>query len=227
MDIKIDKLVRSKRRSVGLEITGEAVLVVRAPLHISRRSIEEIVVKKKNWIERKIKKIKERNSRLTLKSYKSGEKFYYLGRQYPLIITNITSENSQNPIVFDGKFVLDKKYQNRAREVFIAFYKKKTLKVIKMRAAFYAGKYGLKYSRIRITRAEKRWGSCSSKGSLNFSYRLIMTPLEIVDYVVVHELAHLKYHDHSGKFWREVEKMLPEYRNRRAWLKKNGFLFHF
>ncbi|MCD6120586.1 MAG: M48 family metallopeptidase [Spirochaetales bacterium] len=231
-NIKIDKLLRSKRRSVGLEITGEAVLVVRAPLGLSRRKIEEIVGKKRKWIEKKVRQIKERNGRLSMKTFKSGEHFYYLGMQYPLFVDNFKSinpgnSNSRNPLKFDNKFVLNGKYQHTAREQFIAFYKKKAIVFIEKRAAFYSKVYGLRYRRISITRAEKRWGSCSSKGSINFSYRLIMTPPEIVDYVVVHELAHLKHHNHSGKFWREVERMLPEYRSRRNWLKKNGFLFHF
>ena len=227
MDIKIDKLVRSKRRSVGLEITGEAVLVVRAPFGLSRRRIEEIIGKKKKWITKKKRQIKERNDRLSLKIFTSGEQFYYLGRQYPLFVDNTESSDSRNKLKFDKKFVLNKEYQDIARELFILFYRRKAYELIERRAAFYAESYRLKYSRISITKAEKRWGSCSSKGSINFSYRLIMTPPEIVDYVVVHELAHLKHHNHSVNFWREVEKMLPEYRNRRVWLKKNGFLFHF
>ena len=90
------------------------------------------------------------------------------------------------------------------------------------RVAYYAAKMGVSYGRITIRNQKTRWGSCSSKGNLNFNCLLMLTPPEVIDYVVVHELCHRKEMNHSPAFWREVEKILPDYRDRVKWLKTEG-----
>lgn len=96
------------------------------------------------------------------------------------------------------------------------------LRVLPERCRYFAGIMGVSYGRITIRNQKTRWGSCSSKGNLNFNCLLMLAPPEIRDYVVVHELAHRKEMNHSPRFWKEVEKVLPDYRQRLLWLKKNG-----
>ncbi len=96
------------------------------------------------------------------------------------------------------------------------------LKVLPARAAFFAPIVGVDYGRITIRNQKTRWGSCSSKGNLNFNCLLMLAPPEIQDYVVVHELCHRKEMNHSARFWTEVGKVLPDYREREKWLKENG-----
>ncbi len=103
-----------------------------------------------------------------------------------------------------------------------AFYRRAARKKIIERTAWYAKIMGVTYGRISIRAAKTRWGSCSGEGNLNFHWKLILMPPEILDYVVVHELAHRKQMNHSPLFWAEVEKVLPDYKARRAWLKENG-----
>ena len=93
---------------------------------------------------------------------------------------------------------------------------------IPRRVAVYAGKMGVTYGRIRIKDQKTLWGSCSSRKNLNFNWRLVMAPGEVLDYVVVHELCHLKHMNHSAEFWDCVEEILPEYREHRRWLKVHG-----
>ncbi len=95
-------------------------------------------------------------------------------------------------------------------------------KVIPERAAFYAKQMGVSYNRITIRHQKTRWGSCSELGNLNFNCLLMLAPTEVLDYVIVHELCHLKEMNHSGSFWREVGRAMPGYRNPQKWLKENG-----
>ena len=100
--------------------------------------------------------------------------------------------------------------------------KKRAENVLKERYCYYAGLMGVSYGSITVREQKTRWGSCSAKGNLNFNWKLVLMPEEILDYVVVHELAHRLQMNHSTEFWDEVEKILPDYRKRRQWLKENG-----
>ena len=103
-----------------------------------------------------------------------------------------------------------------------SIYRKKARQRLEDRCAYYAGRMGVSYNRIAIRAAKTRWGSCSAQGNLNFHWKLVLMPPEVLDYVVVHELAHRKEMNHSQRFWEEVEKILPDYRRRRKWLKEFG-----
>jgi hypothetical protein len=105
---------------------------------------------------------------------------------------------------------------------FEKWYKSQALAILTERTRFFAQKFGLRFGKIRISSARTRWGSCSTAGTLSFTWRLVMAPLEVVDYVVIHELAHLKVKNHSAVFWAEVAKMMPDYKRHVTWLKKNG-----
>lgn len=95
--------------------------------------------------------------------------------------------------------------------------------VLAQRTAYYARQVGVTYGRITVRDQKTRWGSCSQTGNLNFNFRLILAPLEVLDYVVVHELCHRRQMNHSAQFWQEVAQVLPDYRKRKAWLTENGW----
>jgi predicted metal-dependent hydrolase len=104
-------------------------------------------------------------------------------------------------------------------------YKKQARDYIPKRVEEIARKYWCKYNKIKITSAKTRWWSCTSQKNLNFSFRLILTPVEIIDYVICHELAHLKHMNHSGQFWEEVSRMDENYKKHDNWLKENAWFF--
>ena len=123
--------------------------------------------------------------------------------------------------------VLEKEIQkqkNNFTEEEIKAYKQKAKRQILQRIEYYSAYIpeAVKINRITIKEQKSRWGSCSSKGNLNFNWRLILAPEAVLDYVVVHEMCHLKYMNHSKAFWSEVERILPDYKDRRKWLKENG-----
>ena len=143
----------------------------------------------------------------------------YLGNYYKLCISAAGSAG----LCFDNEFLLPQGLLDKAKEVFIKWYKDRAKEIIKERVDLYSEGIDSAYSKIRITNANSRWGSCSVKGNLNFSWRIIMAPLEILDYVVVHEMVHLLEKNHSKRFWDKVGTYFPDYKKCRKWLKEEGF----
>jgi hypothetical protein len=131
-------------------------------------------------------------------------------------------KGQKRKLLLEDCFRLAESALENAEPVFRNWYRRQAGKLIEERVVFFAGRYQLQYEKIKITSARTRWGSCSAKGVLSFSWRLIMTPVEVVDYVVIHELVHTIHHNHSKSFWKMVEKLLPDYRKHRMWLRQNG-----
>lgn len=220
MQVKIDKIIRSKRKTIALQLTDEATLIVRAPFEVSEETINKVVTKHLKWIEKKKNEVLSRDPQFAEKEYVNGEGFLYLGESYKLYIVN----KQDMPLKFDNGFFLLRDYQPIARQLFINWYKERAYEKIPERVQWYARKRGFTYNKISITDANIRWGSCSPKGNLNFSWRLIMAPLSVIDYVVVHELAHLEQKNHSKVFWNIIKMLLPNYEKSKDWLKNNGYL---
>lgn len=220
MLIKIDKIIRSKRKSIGLEITQDALLVVRAPYLTSLKNIQKIVAEKQVWIQKKKLKLRQKALESKPKQFACGEKFWYLGQEYELQI----DEKFKAPLILQGVFKLSKRYQNNAKSVMTNWYKRMARKKIGERVRFYYALTGLQYNKIKINSAKTRWGSCTYEGNLNFTWRLVMAPEVVLDYVVVHEMVHLEEKNHAKLFWQKVEKIMPEYKTHKKWLKTNGHL---
>jgi len=218
--IAIDHIIRTKRRTFGLRIGSDAALTVRAPLRADIKLIEKIVAEKSAWITKKQEEALRKGKEIVNHKFEAGEVFCYLGQGYPLII----AKHGKAIILEGDKFILHQKYSHKGKEVFVKWYKTKSLSYIQERVDFYSDKMGLSYKSLRISSAKKRWGSCSGKRNLSFSWRLILAAPEIIDYVVIHELAHLKQHNHAKTFWLYVESILPNYKTPKKWLKENGHL---
>jgi predicted metal-dependent hydrolase len=210
-------LVRSDRRTVALVVDRQGRFVVRAPKRAALEVIERFVALKKSWIERKISEAKQ--YRTASSGFQDGELFWFLGNQHPLRVV----EYYRSRLGYeDGEFILSRFYAHKANRLFEDWYRQQATQLFARRAAFYAEKMGVTFSQLKITGAATRWGSCSSKGTVNFSWRLVLAPLEVIDYVVVHELAHLVHHNHSAHFWRLVGQYAPHFRSAKIWLNRKG-----
>ena len=218
MPIPIDNLVRSRRKTIALIIQRDGTLTVRAPLRMAEVRIRAFVESHADWIAKNQAKVRAAVPPPP-KHYVEGETFLYLGRSYPLTIV----PRQRPALTFDGRaFRLTKSALPKAEETFVRWYKGQAALLLLERVLTYAGKHGFQYQKIRITSARTRWGSCSSRGTLSFTYRLVMAPPEVVDYVVVHELTHTQVRNHSKTFWNRVGELMPDYKARLTWLKKNG-----
>ena len=150
-------------------------------------------------------------------SYKEGEIFWFLGRPYPLRI----SDDAEAGIRRTDRLRVSRTIKPDVRRGIQRWYMAEAAKEIHSRCMWFSMMTGYSPTSVRITDARQRWGSCNHRGGLNFSWRLIQAPLEIVDYVIVHELVHLRQPDHSRKFWAKVEALMPDYERRRKWLREN------
>ncbi len=218
MPVEIDQIIHTKRKTIALIVKPDGSLLVRAPLRASNRSIQEFVSRNAQWIEKTRAKIKA-VAPPPPKQYAPGEEFEYLGKLYPL---EIVQGQTKSLLLEDGTFKLAASAQKNAAIIFERWYREQARQILKERVEFHARQNDFQYSRVGITSARTRWGSCSAKGALNFSWRLVQAPMEAVDYVVIHELVHTVIHNHSRKFWTRLEQVLPDYREHRKWLKSNG-----
>jgi predicted metal-dependent hydrolase len=218
--IKIDKLIRSHRKTIGLQITNDARLIVRAPHFASEDYIYKLIYRKESWIRSKLDYFKERQNKVSVRKFVPGEEFMFLGQNYPLVAV----QDLPKAVIFDNSLMISQVVLGNARDHIENWYKAQALDHITQKVEYYAQMTGLKYKSIRVNNATTRWGSCGYQDTLNFTWRLIMAPARVVDYVVIHELMHLKQKNHSRKFWAEVVNMKPDFKEDERWLKKNGHL---
>ena len=214
-------ILRSKRRTLALEVSRDGQLIIRAPWRIELPRIEDFVARHRAWIEKKQAAARQR-PRLEPRRFVNGELFLFLGQTHALEIVGET----RAPVALDGTLKIAEKHLDRAARLITDWYRHQAREVIGDRAAVYARALGLRYASIGITGARRRWGSCSGAGTLNFSWRLVMAPPAVIDYVVVHELMHLQVRNHSARFWAGVERIIPAYRQHRRWLREADHLLN-
>ncbi len=220
--IQIDELVRSKRRTISIIINKDAKITVRAPLKASMQDINAFILEKRDWINRKTTEILEKKKQLKEKFFVTGENFFYLGKPYPLKLIS----GFDYAFNFDGKeFSMDSKYRNSAKKLFSVWYKSQAEMFLPKRIEEIATKTGLSFNQIKINGATKRWGSCNSKKIINLTWRLILLPEFIIEYIIIHELSHTKHLNHSYKFWDLVLQHCPNYKKAEKWLNKSSDMY--
>ncbi len=217
MDINIDKIIRSNRKTFGLEINSSGKLIIRAPINATNDEIESVINIKSKWISKKLNYIKEKKSFQDLEIL-DDSKIYYLGKP-----RNIYFEDIDFPIKLSEKgIVIAKEYKEYSKQVLNKWFRDKAYQLIGKRLAEILEQTGYGITKFGITNARRRWGSCSSKNSVNFSWRLIMAPVKVIDYVIIHELVHTEIKNHSKMFWARVEEIVPNYRESLEWLKNHS-----
>lgn len=217
------QIIRSKRKTLALVIGPDGSLTVRAPLRLPQSAIDAFVRDKSAWIRQKQTEARQKSDRcgrppgLSYR-FEPGEEFLYLGKSYSLELV----AHQKRALVFDRTFKLKKEIQPQAAKVFEAWYKAQARNLFTCRLAELSDQTGLNYVSMRLSSARTRWGSCSSRGTISLNWKLIMAPPEVIDYVIIHELAHVQEKNHSKRYWALVEHLLPDYHPRRGWLKSNG-----
>ncbi len=232
-------IIRSPRRkkTIALSIGPAGDVLVRTPVHAPYLKLVHVVKSKSEWIIKNTASLQIFSH--VEKEFVSGESFPYLGRHLRLKIRR--SHNYKRPIVklLKGRLEIVGVHINTSsqsnngqkpgeiRKVLMDWYSAQAKKRIIERANIYARKIGLPEPKVLIRDQQKRWGSCDTQGILRFNWRIIMAPMSIVDYIVVHELCHRKYRDHSNSFWKYLGSILPDYEKRKERLREEGSKYYF
>lgn len=213
------KIIKSSRTSVSIQINRHGEIIVKAPKFMPLFFIKQFISAKQNWIEKNLKKINSKKK--SKKQYREGEEFLYLGNTYTLHVGNYKEISIIDVLQFP-KF-LEFRIEKEIRD----WYVKKAKEKITQRLEFHSKQMGTEYKNVLFSDTISKWGTCWPDNSLQFNFRLIMAPLIVLDYVVIHELSHTAHKNHSLKFWNLVAKFTPAYKQHRKWLNTHAHLLNF
>ncbi len=222
-------LIRSKRKTVSLIVQNDGVLLVKAPLKYPVDQINAFVKSKSPWIIEKLKKVERQNEKQNLEkpSFGAESTVMYLGRTYTLKIELVASKErilrqNQEIVIFSKNTEA-----SHLMKLLESYYKKEAQQFIDDRLAILSQRMGVTPLKVQAKVQKKRWGTCNSKGAIYINWKLILTPPEIFEYVLIHEWAHLIHLDHSKSFWQVVNRVDPHYKSHVAWLKEHSYIIRW
>jgi predicted metal-dependent hydrolase len=215
------KIIRtSRRKTVSLQIIN-GIVKVTAPKYLSDKQIYSVISSKAKWIRKNLA-VEQLGPPFTPKKFINNELFSFLGASYPL---EITDNKFQGTTLLERSFLVNTKLNGKEVHVLLKeWFRKQALSILTDRTNIQADRLGLFPKKISIRDYKSRWGSCNGRGEITYNWKIIMAPLSIVDYVIVHELCHLTHHNHSKDYWNSVGISLPSYKTDQNWLKANGKL---
>lgn len=207
-----------RRKGIRITIERDRSVVVHAPVGTSTAVIERAVDGQRINILRRVNHIQKYPTPRPINEFVSGESLLFLGRTYPLTVTDEPIER----IRFDEHFYISRANQPQANNLIRAWYQQQARVWLTPRIELYANRLGVVYQKIRVTDLRFRWGSCTSQNNLHFNWRLIKAPMRVVEYIIVHELVHLLEPNHTPAFWNIVAVQLPDYEKAKVWLREYG-----
>ena len=219
----------NRKKTVAIHVSPNAFVTVLVPQYLDEEKIRMIVQKRAHWIIERQEQIKKNKDSNSVKEFVSGESFPYLGKYYRLKVMKSTTDIEEKCRLVGGRLVVevnaksDSENDRKAiKTALMDWYLQHAEEKIKERVSRFARLIGKRPNSTKIKNQEKRWGSCSRTGIIRFNWKIIMAPISIMDYVIVHELCHLFYPHHSPQFWQRVQSIIPDYKKRQHWLKENS-----
>ena len=237
-------LIQSRRKTISITVEPDQKVLVKAPDQVSREEIQHVVQKKAPWIIKKRRRLANQSATDVL-GFTEGRQLWYQGKAYFLkIYKEENQKESKQEAAKKEAFVMEREREKRHGRVALLgeqmivyaesgqgaeirkhllqwYYQQAGQRIAKL-VENYSSFFEESVNRISIKDQKSLWGSCSSKRNLNFNWRLIMAPPQVLRYVVVHEMCHLKHMNHSKEFWKEVADILPDYQEWKRWLRKHG-----
>lgn len=212
MDLTYD-VVYSRRKTIALSLDADGSLTVRAPFYTSRTVIEDVILRHRKWIIAKQQQLAAAKTAYPAFNIADGAVLPYLGERLTLHMT----ENTE--IMRSGNALFLEPQTSKAE--LTAWLKAQLRPILEECVDRFSRQMDVRPTGLTVTSAKTRWGSCSAADRLSFSFRLVFCPVDVIEYVVVHELAHIRYKNHGQRFWQQVAEVLPDYVIQREWLKQN------
>ncbi len=235
------QITYKKRKTLGIYIDVYGNIELRVPKATRDQAIDKLIDSKWKWIITRSDEMKERTKGFKEKVYEDGETFLYLGQHFPIRLkvdpaikkAKVKFESLPSGSKSDDEIRMETRGEdNRGilieapcdeedvlKKAMTRFYKQQCKKIVESRIRHYQPQFKMKPKSITISSNKKNWGSCSSLRELTFNWKLAMAPMEVVDYVVVHEMCHMVHMNHDRSFWRLVGKFIPDYETRQEWLR--------
>lgn len=216
----ITNLIREKRKTLSIVITRNGEVEVKAPKSLPIAEVIKFVQSKEKWVLSRQADIKNRLA--VNRDIIQVDKVLILGNKFEICFIDNLSEIKQEA----GKLFLPSKYYAKKAEYIAKWLKKQAVSIVENRLLYFSANYKLSFNSISLINAKTRWGTCSSKKELAFNWRIIMLSPRLIDYIIVHELMHTLEQNHSEKFWKLVETVMPDYKKRKEELKKCSFILN-
>lgn len=208
-----------RRRHSEIVVDRDGTLLLMAPSHVPLEALAEMAEERRLWVYRKLAQKDLLRTDPPEKEFVTGEGFLYLGRSYRLLLV----DDQEQPLKLEqGRFKLRRSNAADGRRCFTRWYTERGQSWMKRRAALWVRRLDGAVNEVVVRDLGYRWGSCGKDGRLNFHWRTVLLPPDIIDYVIVHELAHLHEPNHTAEFWRRVERAMPDFGERKTWLALNG-----
>jgi predicted metal-dependent hydrolase len=215
------QIVRSpKRKKLTITVERDRTVIVHAPLGATDEEVRRVVDAKRQWVLSKLRHPQKYQDRLHPpgKEVVNGESAPYLGRDYRIEV----AETASGEVEFSEYFLVPSARQAKRREVLRDWYIERAEEMIIARVRQHARELGVEFGTAKIVDNRYRWGSCTANDNVSFNWRLIKAPMFVIDYVIVHELAHLVEANHTARFWGIVRAKSPTMEKAKAWLKEHG-----
>jgi len=220
---------QENQKDITISVEWMEGVTVTAPPNVGSEDLETVLYKKAPWILEKWYSFEEISHTPSPKEFVSGEKFPYLGRHYRLKVNKSTDTQTPSLSFQHGRFIAvipseftEAEKRERMYQLFKDWYLRNGESRIKERLKMYCPRLGVNPTKFELKDQKMRWGSCTKEGAINVNWRIVMAPMSVIDYVVVHELAHLLHPNHSAEYWQVVRSVMPDYEQRKEWLRING-----
>jgi len=210
----------AKRKRLTITVERDRTVVVHAPTDVSEAKIEAILLAKQRWIRDKVNHSQKYTAPIHPpgKEIVNGESALYLGRHYQIELT----PGKEKAIRFEQKFLIPAWLASGRQTVLRSWYQERADEKILPKVEKFAKQLGVDYGKARLVDDLYRWGSCTPNDNLHFNWRLIKAPVYVIDYVIIHELAHLREPNHTPRFWSIVHSQCPKMDKAKQWLKEHG-----
>ena len=212
-------VIKQKRKTATIVITEQQEIHVKVPKYMTKKQIDWLVKQHEEWI---LKTIEKKKVLSETKDWYKTHKLLFLGEYWPVTIIEDPLKAPKVDFNVEGFIMVSDGSEKNARQAVEKFYRTKAKEMLLPLAERYAETVGVSFQKITIRNQKTRWGSCSSKGNLSFNLKILCAPIEMIEYVVLHEIMHIRRFNHSKEFWKDIEELMPDYKRRMNYFKQFG-----